>query len=91
MLQTLTGVVLFNLLLLMGVDLTTATASGIIMSTVPATIAVLSLALGERISRLTVYGIALAMAGVLIVNLAGAEGGPFLLPTLPSSLLRARP
>ena len=75
MLQTLTGVVLFNLLLLKGVDLTTATASGIIMSTVPATIAVLSLALGERISRLTVYGIALAMAGVLIVNLAGAEGG----------------
>jgi drug/metabolite transporter (DMT)-like permease len=73
-LQTLTGVVLFNVMLLVGVDLTTAAASGIIMSTVPATIAVLSLALGEHISRLTIYGIGLAMIGVLIVNLAGTDG-----------------
>jgi drug/metabolite transporter (DMT)-like permease len=74
-LQTLTGVVIFNILLLVGVDLTTAAASGIILSILPATIAVLSLALGERISRLTVYGIGLAMIGVLIVNLAGTESG----------------
>src|SRR5690606_34712547 len=43
--QALTGVVLFNALLMLGVDRTTATASGIITSTVPAAIALLSFAL----------------------------------------------
>jgi drug/metabolite transporter (DMT)-like permease len=71
-LQTVTGVVLFNILLMIGVSQTTASASGIITSTVPAMIAVFSRLLGERISRLTMWGIGLAMAGVVIVNAAGA-------------------
>jgi drug/metabolite transporter (DMT)-like permease len=73
LLQTLTGVVIFNILLLAGVDRTTAAATGIITATVPAWIALLSLALGERISRLTMIGIGMAVSGVLIVNIAGEE------------------
>jgi drug/metabolite transporter (DMT)-like permease len=73
-LQTLTGVVLFNILLLIGVDLTTAATAGIITSTVPAAIAVISRFLGERISRPTMLGIALAIGGVLVVNVSGAAG-----------------
>lgn len=75
LLQTVTGVVVFNVLMLAGVDRTTAAASGIITSTVPAWIALLSLVLGERISRLTMIGIGLAMGGVLVVNIAGGDGG----------------
>jgi drug/metabolite transporter (DMT)-like permease len=75
LLQTLTGVVMFNVLLLAGVDRTTAAASGIITATVPAWIALLSLTLGERVSRLTVIGICLAMTGVMIVNIGGGSGG----------------
>jgi drug/metabolite transporter (DMT)-like permease len=71
--QALTGVVLFNALLMLGVDRTTATTSGIITSTVPAAIALLSLALGERISRITAIGIVVAMSGVLIANTAQAD------------------
>ncbi len=75
LLQTLTGVVLFNILLLIGVDLTTAATAGIITSTVPAVIAVISRFLGEQISRTTALGIALAIGGVLVVNIAGAVSG----------------
>jgi drug/metabolite transporter (DMT)-like permease len=71
--QALTGVVLFNALLMLGVDRTTATTSGIITSTVPAAIALLSLTLGERISRITAIGIVVAMIGVLIANTAQAD------------------
>jgi drug/metabolite transporter (DMT)-like permease len=71
LLQTLTGVVIFNILLLTGVERTTAAASGIITATVPATIALLSRLLGERVTRLTMIGIGMAMAGVLIVNVGG--------------------
>ncbi|MGI8964113.1 MAG: DMT family transporter, partial [Thermomicrobiales bacterium] len=74
-LQTLTGVVMFNMLLLTGVDRTTAAASGIITATVPAWIALLSLAIGERITRLTMVGIGMAVGGVLIVNFAGGDKG----------------
>jgi len=75
LLQTVTGVVIFNVLMLAGVDRTTAVATGIITSTVPAWIAVLSLVLGERVSRLTTTGIGLAMGGVVVVNIAGDAGG----------------
>lgn len=75
LLQTITGVVMFNILLLAGVERTTAAASGIITSTVPAWIALLSLALGERITRLTMIGIGMAMGGVVVVNLAGGDNG----------------
>ena len=75
LLQSATGVVMFNVLLLAGVDRTTAAASGIITSTVPAWIALLSLVLGERTSRLTMIGIGMAVGGVLVVNIAGGDAG----------------
>ncbi len=75
LLQTVTGVVIFNVLMLAGVDRTTAAATGVITSTVPAWIALLSLFLGERVSRLTMIGIGLAVGGVLVVNIAGGDGG----------------
>lgn len=71
-LQALTGVVLFNSLLLAGVDRTTAITAGVITSTIPAAIALLSRLLGERISRPTAFGIALAIGGVMMVNLSGS-------------------
>ncbi len=74
LLQTITGVIVFNVLMLAGVDRTTAAATGIITSTVPAWIALLSLFLGERLTRLTVTGIGMAMGGVIVVNVAGGDG-----------------
>lgn len=73
LLQTITGVLIFNVLMLAGVDRTTAAASGIITSTVPAWIALMALILGERVSRLTMAGIGLAMGGVIVVNSAGGD------------------
>ncbi len=75
LLQALTGVVLFNALMLAGIDRTTAAATGIITSTVPAWIAVFSAMLGERVTRLTAIGIGLAMSGLVVVNVAGGDGG----------------
>lgn len=73
-LQALTGVVLFNVLLLNGLTMTTAVASGIITSTTPAFIALISLLLGERMTRLAMLGIAITIAGIVVVNALGASG-----------------
>lgn len=90
LLQTLTGVALFNGFLMLGVERTTAAASGVITATLPATIAVLSLLLGERISRLTVFGIILAMVGLVIVNLPGnADTSDASAPLLGGALVMA--
>ena len=71
-LQALAGIVLFNALLMLGLDLTTAIASGIITSTTPAVIAMMSLALGDRLRLIGWIGVTLAVLGVVIVNLFGA-------------------
>ena len=73
-LQAFTGIFIFNVLLLLGLKLTTATTSGIITSATPAIIALLSLFLGERLTGRIWSGVLLAMAGVLAVNLFGAGG-----------------
>ncbi|MGI8484511.1 MAG: DMT family transporter [Thermomicrobiales bacterium] len=73
-LQAFTGIFIFNVLLLLGLKLTTATTSGIITSATPAIIALLSLFLGERLTGRIWMGVLLAMAGVLAVNLFGAGG-----------------
>lgn len=67
--QALFGVVAFNVLILIGLDMTTATISGIITAATPAIIAVMSFALGDRLSRSSWAGVALAIAGVVLVNL----------------------
>ncbi len=73
-LQAFTGIFLFNVLILLGLKLTTATASGVITSATPAIIALLSIFLGERLTGRVWGGVLLAMAGVLAVNIFGATG-----------------
>jgi drug/metabolite transporter (DMT)-like permease len=67
--QSLAGVVMFNILLLIGLDMTTATVSGIITAATPAVIALMSVAIGDRLSRTGWIGVSLAIAGVVAVNL----------------------
>lgn len=67
--QALFGVVAFNILILVGLDMTTATISGIITAATPAVIAVMSFALGDRLSRTAWLGVMIAIAGVILVNL----------------------
>jgi drug/metabolite transporter (DMT)-like permease len=87
-LQALAGIVLFNALLMLGLDLTTAIASGIITSTTPAVIAMMSLALGDRLRLIGWIGVTLAVLGVVIVNLFGtADAGSATRPLLGATLV----
>lgn len=76
-LQAFFGTFGFTLLMLNGVRLTSALAAGIITSTIPATVALLSwLVLRERPSGRTFVSVVLAVAGVAILNaFRGAESG----------------
>ena len=68
-LQALFGVVAFNILILLGLDMTTATISGIITAATPAVIAIMSFTLGDRLSRTAWFGVFIAIGGVVLVNL----------------------
>lgn len=72
--QALTGSFLWRIFLFYGLALSTAVESGIITSTTPAAIGVIAFLLGERPSRSTVAGIALAVLGILAINVAGGSG-----------------
>ncbi|CAG9176208.1 DMT family transporter [Cupriavidus pinatubonensis] len=73
-LQAFFGTFLFTLLMLNGVRLTSAMAAGVITSTIPATVAILSwLWLRERLSRRTIGSVLLAVAGVAVLNIARGE------------------
>ncbi|KAA6128107.1 DMT family transporter [Cupriavidus cauae] len=87
-LQAFFGTFLFTLLMLGGVRLTSAMSAGVITSTIPATVAILSwLVLRERLSRRTVLSVLLAVAGIAVLNIArgghhGGGGGDALLGNL---------
>lgn len=69
------GTFMFTLLMLGGVRLTSAVAAGVITSTIPATVAILSwLWLRERLSRRTVASVLLAVAGIAVLNIARGSG-----------------
>lgn len=69
-LQALTGVFLFSILLLYGLKFTSAVAGGIIASTTPALIGLISvLFLKERLTLNVGTGIAFSLIGILIINL----------------------
>ena len=69
-LESFLGNFLFSVCMLFGVSMTTAVAAGVIMSSLPAVVAVLSWAfLHERIERRTALGIALAAAGIGLFSL----------------------
>lgn len=73
-LQALTGIVLFNVLLLYALHYTTATNSGIITSMTPAVIAALSwVFLREHLSIRAGGGILLTVGGVLAINVVGSD------------------
>lgn len=67
--QALFGVVAFNILILQGLDMTTATVSGIITAATPAVIAIMSFLLGDRLSPVAWIGVLLTISGVVLVNL----------------------
>jgi drug/metabolite transporter (DMT)-like permease len=80
-LLALTGIVLFRVLLLYGLNFTTAAEGGIITSTTPAVVGLISfLFLKESLGPNVVVGIVLAVLGIMAINvpLTGleAERGP---------------
>ena len=79
-LESFLGNFLFSICMLYGVSLTTAVAAGVVMSSIPAVVAVLSwLFLRERIGKRTLAGIACAALGIGLFSLhkgeAAAAGG----------------
>lgn len=71
-LQTLTGVFLFSVLLLYGLKYTTAAESGIITSTTPAVLGLISfLFLKERVTWNKAAGITFTLFGILAINMVG--------------------
>jgi len=75
-LQAFFGTFLFTLLMLNGVQRTSAVAAGVITSTIPAAVALLAwLLLKERPGRRSLAAIGLAIAGILIINLAHGYSG----------------
>jgi drug/metabolite transporter (DMT)-like permease len=70
------GNFLFSIAMLNGVARTTASAAGVILSTLPAVVALLSwLLLRERLGRRAVLAIALAVAGIALLSLVRADDG----------------
>lgn len=87
-LQTLTGVIGFNLFLLFGLRYTTAAESGIVVGTTPAVIGLIAfLVLRERLSGARLAGIVLAAAGVAAISLAGGDAGRGPNPLLGNALI----
>jgi drug/metabolite transporter (DMT)-like permease len=75
-LQSFFGNFLFSICMLSGVALTTAVAAGVILSTLPAVVALLSWqVLGERLSRRAVFAVVLAVGGIAALQLAKVPPG----------------
>ena len=65
------GNFLFSVCMLYGVSMTTATASGVILATLPAVVALLSwLVLRERLGGRVLLAVALAVGGIVLLQLA---------------------
>ncbi|MDN7946362.1 DMT family transporter [Burkholderia multivorans] len=80
-LQAFFGTFMFTLLMLNGVQHTSAVAAGVITSTIPAIVALFAwLFLGEKPNGRALVSIVLAIAGVVTINLANgnaaAQGAP---------------
>jgi len=74
-LESFLGNFLFSICMLFGVSMTTAVAAGVVMSSIPAVVALLSwLFLKERIGRRSAAGIACAAVGIGLFSLQ--KGGP---------------
>jgi drug/metabolite transporter (DMT)-like permease len=68
------GNFLFSICMLTGVSMTTATAAGVILGTLPAMVAVFSrLLLGERLGARAAAAVALAIAGIVLLQFVRAD------------------
>jgi drug/metabolite transporter (DMT)-like permease len=75
-LQAFFGTFMFTLLMLNGVQRTSAVAAGVITSTIPAVVALFSwFFLKERPNGRALISIALAIAGVVVINVAQGTAG----------------
>ncbi len=87
-LLALTGMVLFNMFLLSGLRATSAVAAGIITSTIPAMTALAAaLILRERVSAGGLGAIALAVLGILALNLGPGGGSGGTAESMPGNAL----
>jgi drug/metabolite transporter (DMT)-like permease len=74
--QAFTGVFLFNVFMLYGLKFTTAIQAGIMTSTLPAVVGLLSfLFLKEKLTKQKILGILFSVVGILLINHAGGESG----------------
>jgi len=81
-LESFLGNFLFSVCMLFGVSLTTAVAAGVVMSSIPAVVAILSrVCLQERIGRRTAASIACAAVGIGLFSLQNPEAVSALAPT----------
>jgi drug/metabolite transporter (DMT)-like permease len=70
------GNFLFSVCMLSGIQRTTATAAGVILAALPATVALLSrLFLQEALTRRTLLAIALAVGGIVLLQFARGDAG----------------
>ena len=82
------GNFLFSICMLAGVSLSTATAAGVIMATLPATVAAGSrLFLGERLSARALLAIAAAVVGIVLLQFARPADDTARAATLLGNLL----
>jgi drug/metabolite transporter (DMT)-like permease len=70
------GNFLFSICMLYGISLTTATAAGVILATLPAVVALLSwLLLREPLTRRSLLAVALAVGGIGLLQIARPDSG----------------
>jgi drug/metabolite transporter (DMT)-like permease len=82
----LVGNTLYQFLFILGLSKTTAANSAMLMGTTPAVVALVGGLLGlEKLTRFVVLGVALALAGIVVVMLA--RGAALSAQTLPGDLL----
>jgi drug/metabolite transporter (DMT)-like permease len=75
-LMALLGMIGFTVLMFEGLKRTSAADAGIITATLPAVVAIMSVAISrDRLSRTQVFAILLAVAGLLLVQTTGAARG----------------
>ncbi|MEY4979017.1 MAG: hypothetical protein RLZZ352_1287 [Pseudomonadota bacterium] len=76
-LESFLGNFLFSICMLYGVSMTSAVAAGVVMSSIPAVVALLSwMFLNERISLRSMVGIACAALGIALFSLDKSSAGP---------------
>jgi drug/metabolite transporter (DMT)-like permease len=75
--QSLFGNFLFSICMLYGVAFSSAVAAGVIMSTLPAMVALLSrIVLKERLTNQTIVAIAISVLGILVLQWASQQATP---------------